>query len=540
MNLESPMTTRSWKLPALLLAGGLALTGCTAVGDDGSGADRDRATGAADEGDPVRGGSLVIGIGSYPQSLNPNLSRSATAFSLHRAMLETLTKADAAKGGELGPGLALSWEQVEPTVWRFDLREGVTWHDGTPFTADDVVATIDLVLHGEPRAQYASRIAPAVGAEKVDERTVDITTSEPSSTLPTGLADIYIHQAAQIAAGGNEALNAEPQGTGQFQLAEQEDGVSVTLTRYDDYWGEPAWLDEVVFRALPEDATRVSALERGEIDVAYNVPPDDGPRLESVEGLDVIWTPIGQTMLVQFPLESPALPQDSPLQNKLVRQALNYAVDKDAIIENLLLGYAEALPGQLIGSDGLGHNSGVEQYPYDPEKAKELLAEAGYPDGFSMTLSTAQSRYIKQLEIPEAVAGQLREVGIDVQVEAREWSALITAAGEKTVPTYYIGWNYFPVMDGDFIVQQFTCKGLYGLMCNEQFDKLFAEQRLETDSEERAAILAEMQEIVHDEAPGIFLFQSPDIFGVRDHVHGFTPTADNMIHLESVYLDGKD
>jgi peptide/nickel transport system substrate-binding protein len=527
----------------LLLASGLALTACqggTASGGGSSAATNRVGVDKTHEssGPPVKGGRLTIGIGSYPESLNPNLARSATAFSLHRAMLETLTVADPEKHGELGPRLALSWSLANDTTWRFKLRPGVTWHDGSPFGADDVVATIDLVLHGSPPAQYASRIADAVGATKVDDHTVDISTKRRSATLPVGLADIYIHQAKQIKAGGNKALSADPVGTGQFMLAKQENGVAITLKRYDGYWGKPANLDEVVFRTLPEDATRVAALERGEIDIAYNVPPDDAPRIESAENLNVIWTPIGQTMMVQFALASPGL-ANSPLQNKLVRQALNYAVDKKSIVDNLLMGYAEPLPGQIIGRDGMGYNPAVQEYPYDPEKAKALLAEAGYPNGFPLTLVTAQGRYIKQKEIPEAIVGQLRKVGVDAKVDLREWSALITAAGERTIPTYYIGWNYFPVMDGDFVVQQFTCASRYGLMCDKRFDDLFAQQRSDPDPADRAKILAEMQSVLHEEAPAILLFQAPDIFGVSKRVKGFRPTADDMIHLESVFLEGK-
>lgn len=520
----------------VLLAGMTLLAACSSQGPAPSGG-ADSSAPASEPGEPASGGTLTIGIGGYPQSVNPNLQRSAPGYTLHRAMLDTLTVADSRQGGVLGPGLAVSWELVDDTTWQFKLREGVTWHDGTPFTADDVVATIDLVLNGEPPAQYRNRISDATGAEAVDELTVNITSEAPSATLPAGLSDIYIHQAKQIEEGGNDALNDMPVGTGQFMLAEKEEGVSVTLRRYDGYWGEPALLDEVIFRALPEDATRVAALETGEVDIAYNVPPDDADRLHALDTIDIASVPIGQSMLIQFALTAGQIPEDSPLQDPLVRQALNYAVDKQAIIDNVLLGYTEALPGQLVADDGIGFNPNLEPYPYDPERARELLAEAGYPDGFEFTLHTAEGRYVKQREIPEAIAGQLAEVGVTANLDLREWAALITAAGERTLETYYIGWNYFPVMDGDFVVQHYVCDGIYGLMCNEEYDELFAEQRQETDPEARLELLQRMQEILHEEAPAIFLFQAPDIFGVSSRVHGFEPTPDNVIDLRTISVD---
>ncbi|MCC6642892.1 MAG: hypothetical protein IT386_17160, partial [Deltaproteobacteria bacterium] len=390
---------------------------------------------------PASGGTLTIGIGGYPPTFNYNLNGSAPGYSIYRAIQEHLTGATT-DGTGLRPELAESWTLIDDTTWQFKLRHGVTWHDGTPFTADDVVATIDIVLNGKPESYYRTRIADATGAEKVDDFTVNIKTKQKSAILPVGLADIYIYQAKQIRDGGNEAISAHPVGTGQFKLAGSEEGVSVTLERYDGYWGEKAHLDKVVFRAIPEDATRLAALERGEIDIAYNVPPDDAPRLEGSSDITVVSSPIGQIMNVNFSLNSDVIPADSPLRNVKVRQALNYGVDKESIVENLLQGFTKVAPGQVIAADGLGHNPAIEAYPYDPEKAKQLLAEAGYPDGFEFVLTTAQGRYVKQLEIPQAIAGQLEAVGVKVDLDVRDWSAIESELGGG-LPAYYAGWNYF-------------------------------------------------------------------------------------------------
>jgi peptide/nickel transport system substrate-binding protein len=533
---------RTMRSGAVLLTFVLALTACGAQAPAQT--DTEASTGGqpssgepSGNGSPTTGGTLVVGIGGYPSSLNPNLQRSAVGYSLHRATLDTLTFANSREGGELQPSLAESWELIDDTTWQFKLRQDVLWHDGTPFTADDVVATVDLVLNGDPPAQYRNRISSAIGAEKVDDYTVNVMTAERSSILPVGFADIYIHQAKQIEEGGNEAISANPIGTGQFKISEREEGVSITVVRNDDYWGEPAFLDAIEFRNLTEDATRVAALESGEIDIAYNVPPDDAARLEESGDVTIMSVPLGQSMMVQWALNSPQIPDDHPLADVRVRQALNYAVDKQSLVDNLLLGYTEILQGQIVADDGIGFNPDLEAYPYDPDRARELLAEAGYPDGFEFTMTNAEGRYVKSKEIGEAIAGQLADVGVTVNIEMSEHGTMVEAAGEQTLQTYYFGWNYFPVMDGDFVVQHYTCDGRYGLFCDEEYDALQAEQRSEPDPAKRAEIMADMQTILHDQAAALFLFQAPDVFGVNSRVHGFTPTPDNMIDFSTIWVD---
>lgn len=473
---------------------------------------------------------LRIGIGDYPHSFNPNLSRSAPGYTMYQAMLDTLTEADSTRGGQLSPRLATSWKLVDDTTWELKLRNDVKWHDGTPFTADDVVATIDLTLNGKPTAQYASRIAGATNAEAMDKYTVRIHTKTKNAIIPLGLSDIYIYQAAEVKAGGNDAVNANPIGTGAFKFKGKEEGVSVTLERTPDYWGPKPKFDQLVFKIYTEDATRVAALENGEIDIAFNVPPDDAKRLQA-KGIDIKSVAIGQTMMVDMKTVNP----NTPLYKKEVRQALNYGIDKDALIRDVMLGFGQKLKGQIIGPDGVGYNDKIDAYPYDPAKAKQMLADAGYPNGFQITFYTSQGRYAKQKEVSEAIGGQLQKIGINVKMQLVEWGAFIS-----TIPQYdfyLVGWNYFPVMDGDFVVQHFICASQYKIMCNQTYDQLLQQERSEPDAAKRVAIIQLMEQILHDEAPAIFLYQSPDIFGVSKRVQGFTPTPDDVVHVASISVD---
>jgi peptide/nickel transport system substrate-binding protein len=483
------------------------------------------------------GGTLTIGIGAYPTSLNPNQQRITPASTIYHAIFDTLVDADPSSG-KLSAGLATSWKPIGTTDWQFSLRKGVKFSDGTPFTAKDVVATINLILHGTPASQYESRVDFVTGATAVNDYTVDIKTNGQGATLPTAMVDIFMYEASEISKGGNAAVNSNPIGTGQFKIQSKQEGVKVTLVRNPYYWGQAAKLSTVVFDAITDDATRAAALQQGAIDIAYNVPPDTAKTLNGQDGISIKSVAIGQGMMLQFALASPNLPANSPLRNPLVRQALSYAVNTQALVSGELLGYTSALNGQLIGPDGRGYDSKIANYAYNPTKAKQLLAQAGYPNGFALTIETSQGRYVKQQEIPQAIAGELAQVGVNATVNTLDWSDLNAAVAKGTVPVYYIGWNYYPVMDGDYPFQLFTCSSVYKLMCNTQFDQLLRQERSDSNEDQRIAILQQMEVILHNQAPGVFLFQSPDIFGVRSNVQGFTPTADDTIHLDTISMAG--
>jgi peptide/nickel transport system substrate-binding protein len=478
---------------------------------------------------------LRVGLVGYPESFNFNLDANSAGFSLYRAMYNRLTFADSTKGGTLGPELATSWQLLDPTTWQFKLRQDVKWSDGTRFTADDVVATIDLTVNGQPAAVMLSRIRGVIKGVAIDQFTVNVSTETPNAILPLGFADLYMYQAKQIKDGGNAAIQKNPVVTGMYKLKSREAGVSIVLERNPEYWGEKPKLTELVFKPFPENATRVAALEAGEIDIAFNVPPDDARRLES-KGLAIQSVAIGQSMVVPMRSFDPKDPK-SPFLDKRVRQALNYGVDKDAIVKDVMLGFGQKLRGQIVGPDGFGFNESLNAYPYDPTKAKQLLTDAGYPTGFAVTFYSSEGRYAKQKEVTEAIAGQLRKLGLNVTVNTQEFNTMFNQVAAAQLDFYFIGWNYYPQMDADFASQHFACISRYKQMCNKTYDELFVKERAEPDPQKRVALLRQMQQILYDEAPAIFLYQSPDIFGAQKRVKGFRPTPDDVIHFGSISVE---
>jgi peptide/nickel transport system substrate-binding protein len=477
---------------------------------------------------------VVCGWGGETASLDRNYEENSLGFSIYPALFEYLVDADP-NSGEILPSLATAWEQLDELTLQITLREGVKFHNGEEFDAQAVYDTAMEILTVEPPATMYGRIRLVDEVEIVDKYTVRFHTEEPFVMLLPGLSQMAIYPSEYYKEVGQAGFAQAPIGTGPWKFKEWERGVHITLEKFDDYWGGPevAQIDELVWKFYPESATRLAALETGEIDVASNVPPDDIERLKS-KGLEIAWTPIGQGMIVQL---IPRL--DERLEDVRVRRAFNYAVDKDLLIEEIMLGYTKKLDGQVVGSDCFGYNPNLEPFPYDPDKARELLAEAGYPDGLSIKMHGSEGRYAKQKEMCEAVAGQLTAAGIDVELEFLEWATFCRHLfkTQDTHPLGYIGWNYFPVMDGDFAMQHFMCSSAFKLYCNPEIDERFDKSRQEFDREKRRQMLQEVNAMLHEEAPAIYLFQAPDIYGVNPRVNNLKPTPDNALKFSGVYVE---
>jgi peptide/nickel transport system substrate-binding protein len=366
--------------------------------------------------------------------------------------------------------------------------------------------------------------------EVVDRYTVRIHNSQLDVLLPAGLGDVPMYPAKYYQQVGTQGFSTHPVGTGPFKFDRWDKGVQIVLNRYDDYWGKKPQVQRLVFRPFVESATRLAALQTGEIDIAVNAPPDDAQRLKS-RGFNIASTAIGQAMILQFNLRI-----NSPLRDRKVRQALNYAIDKEALVKNVMLGFGRVLDGQVVGPDGFGYNPNLKPYSFDLQRAHQLLSEAGFPNGFSIDMDTSQGRYVKQREVSEALVGQLAKASVRVQMHVWEWAEFVTKLDNTLTiaPLAYAGWNYYPAMDADFIFRWYVTDNPEKLFSNPTFDDLYNRQRAEPDRNKRLQLLREMQALLHDEAPMVFLFQSPDIYALKADIQGFRPTPDDRIHFDTV------
>ena len=317
--------------------------------------------------------TLSIGLASFPESLQPGLSTNVS-LNVNRQMMDGLTARDNA--GKIVPNLAEKWEVLNDTTVRFHLRGGVKFHDGSAFSAEDVKYTLDHAL--DPKNAYGmlGRISAITEVKIVDPKTVDIVTAKPFPTLPVALADILIEPKLYAEKAGAEGQRRKPVGTGPFEFTRYVPGDRIELKANPNYWAGKPSIDSVTLRSIPEAATRISSLLAGETQIVEEVPVDLVQQVEGSSALKVNSVNTSVGLVLTYDVTKP------PFDNPKVREALDYAVDKDLILKEILKGKGEVLQGQLLTSNTFGYSSAVKARSFDPARAKKLLAEAGFPNGF--------------------------------------------------------------------------------------------------------------------------------------------------------------
>jgi peptide/nickel transport system substrate-binding protein len=467
---------------------------------------------------------LVVGASLFTDSIAPTGGAYIT-LSLCYQTWEPLVARDS--DDKLVPALAEKWESISPTHWRFFLRKGVKWHDGSPFTAADVKFTIDYVI--DPKQVYArkTRIAGVTAAEVVDDYTVDIKTASPAPLLLRGLADIPIESKAHTEKVGQAEAHKKPMGTGPWKYVSWVAGDRYDLAANPDYWGGAPAMKKLRIRAIPEGATRVASLVAGETDIIEEIPVDLLPSVEKRKNLKIDAVESSVSLVHTFDTRKP------PFNDVRVRLALDYAIDKQALLKQMLGGYGSVLDGQLVTKATFGYNPNLKSRPYDPAKAKALLAEAGFPKGFENKINTLSGRYLSDVDIANAVAGMMSAVGVKTSVNVVEggvWSQLDRSREQG--PMYQVGW--FSVGDADFNTVWYTDASKRNYWTNAEFDKLWLEARSTMDEAARLKAYNRMMEIMHEELPSIFLLGLPRISGRNEKVSGWQPSRDSLLRLHKV------
>ena len=488
--------------------------------------------------------TLTMGIGGELPGLNVLVKVEAPGHSMYYACWDSWMKGEFTADGTLKrmkPLLMTEWKVSEDKhTWQFKLREGVKFHNGEDFDAEAAAFSVDYVMTSELSSITARSLLRALydGVEVVDKYTLNVKTKQPFVMTPLVFVQLWTVPPRYYQDVGPEGFAEKPVGIGQYRFVEWRKGQHIILEKNPDYWGEQATIDELIFKPFPEDATRVAALQAGELDMAYNVPPDDAQRLTDA-GFEISWIPLGQAMNLTMKTGSnPKHPYVGPINDKRVRQAMNYAVDNDSLVKDIMGGYARPLDGQIVGPSCFGYNPDLKRYPYDPDKAKALLAEAGYPDGFTMDFDTSQGRYSKQKEVSEWMVGEYAKVGINLNMHLYEWSAFRDKVyTDQSAPVFYTGRNWYPIMDDEQCIKMYACAERRAQMCEPELEEMLAAERAAFDREERKKILHKMHAWLRDHAPVVYLFEAPDIFGHTKRVKNFTPTPDNHVHLRGVYVE---
>ncbi len=438
-----------------------------------------------------------------------------------------------AHDGSVLPSLATSWEMLDDTTWQFKLREGVKFHNGEDFTADAVKYSFDIALDEERAWPIRGNIVLIDEVEVVDDYTVNFHTSAPWPDLPWFVSDVYIMPPKYTEEVGLDGLIEASVGTGPFEFVDFVADDYLELKAYDDWWGGRVALDGVLWKQIPEPATRVAALQAGEIDIAVQVPLDLIPVVEDEPGIHMEYA--AEELTLQFFLS--CLPESGSVlaDNPTLRKALDYAIDKEALWQGLMGGRG-ALSGQQLSPTVFGYNPNIEQTPYDPDEAKRLLAEAGYPDGLTLSMACPVGKYFVDRDVCIAAKDMLADVGVDVDLTVAELAIFVEYLTNPVsdVDMIYVGWYSYgnPAQ----AMQWFSSTQAWSRWHNDEYDQQFLIAKTSMDEETRKQAYWRMAEILKEETPSIFLLQQPAPYGISDRVQGFVPHPAQQIVLTETDL----
>lgn len=459
---------------------------------------------------------LVLGVPLEPPNLDPTSGAAAAVDSVvYGNVFEGLTRIT--QSGDVAPALAESWEiSADGLSYVFRLRRDVRFHDGTPFDADDVRFSLERALAPDSSNAQKQLLSPIARVEVIDTHTVRLVLSRPSSLL------LYFLGWGDAVMVGEEsaATNASrPVGTGPFRFANWRRGVSVQLDRNPDYWGVPARLESVVFRFIGDPAAAYAAIRAGDIDAYPNYPaPENLAEFENDPNLKVV---IGATAgKVIMAINN----RRAPFDDRRVREALSHAVDRDAVIEGALFGFGEPI-GSHYSRQGRAFVDLADRYPYDPERARALLAEAGHADGFAVTLRLPPRPYARRSG--EVIAAQLAEVGIRVDIENLEWAQWLDQVFSRREFDLTIVEHVEPMDFGIYARDDY-----YFGYSNPEFEALVAAFESATDETTQDDLLRRIQTKIADDAVNVFLLQSAQLGIWRADLHGLwvdTPIPANIV-----------
>ncbi|GLC82043.1 ABC transporter substrate-binding protein [Lacrimispora brassicae] len=476
---------KTWKkIAGLTLIAAIAVS---AAGCSSSGANKTEPGNTQTSGKSAQGGTdtglreykdtLTWAQGADITSLDPHQGKETTAVQVTKHIFDTLTVVNP-ETGELEPSLAESWEQTSDTSYVFKLRQDVKFHDGSQMTAEDVKFSLDRAI----KSAAVSYIVDFIDTVNVvDEYTVEITLDAPYApalrNLSVPFAAIVPKKAIEQ---DEEGFKLHPIGSGPYKFAEWKQGDSARLEAFDGYWGTPAATRNLVMRVIPEASQRTIALETGEVDLAYDILPNDMAKIDENPKLTLFEAPSLSCYYISMNMNK------VPFDNAKVREALNYAIDRQTLIDTIACGAgqpADAIIAPLV----FGYHS-PGAYEYNPEKAKELLAEAGYPNGFTTSIWVNDNQ--ARVEICQAIQAMLQDVGITCNVEVMEFGSFIsrTSAGEHDMG--YFGW-VTSTTDADYTYYSLEHSSQQGSAGNRSFindpevDKLIETGRSSADEKVR-------------------------------------------------------
>ncbi len=460
--------------------------------------------------------TVVIALQGEPSTLDPQFADDGNMRTVTDNVFEKLMELDG-KTLQPIPGLATEYKNVSEDTWEFTLRDGVKFHNGDSLTAEDVAFSIKRVIDPDYKSQIAGNFASIKDIKVVAPNKVQIITDGPDPILLKRLTKLDI-VSKKVVEENKDNVATQPVGTGPYKVISWNRGVDIQAEAFDDYWGKQPAIKKAKYRFIQEASTRLSALKAGEIDFAVNMLPEyinEMPKTKTEKSLEIYWLRFNQLR--------------GPMMNKELRLAANYAINRQAIADSLFLGQASPAEGQMAKEGYFGFASDVKAYPYDLEKAKELIKESGY-NGEVIELVSERGRWLKDGEVTEAVASMLTEAGLNVKIKFLSWQEwLDTLFNKDKAPAiqFSSSGNEFFDMDRAYSSMVDT-KGSQSAMSNEEVDKKIEAARKEMDPEKRQKLYKELAEYFYEDPFGIPLLNLKDVYGMSENLE-WTPRQDSRV-----------
>ena len=494
-------------------AGGNGTGGGNETGDSGN----ETGGNESDGGAPPDEFAVTITQGQMPSGLDPQDHRETPTDNVVLHAYEGVLARDAE--GKIIQKLATDYERVEEGRVRFPLREGVTFHNGDDLTPSDVAYSINRIVQEDVgfASPQRDQLAGVTGAEVVDgERAVDVMSDGFNPIVFASFATYCdVMQQSWVEERSSEEINQQMNGTGPFQLDTYEQDVRVVLSRYEDYWQDPADVSQLTFNAAQESSTRVNQLLEGETDVAVNVPPQDAQRVRSSNSAGL--SPVPSTRVLFAAMRHDV----EPFSNPQFRQAMNYAINLEGIIENVLSGFGDPT-GQPTLEGFVGYNGDLDPYPQDQAQAESLIEESGFA-GAEITLQSPVGRYLKDVEIAQAVVSQIDSLSnVSCGLSQRDFASLageVTDGDISTSPPFYLlGWGNATFDASQTIIPLLTSDGALTSYSNDELDSTISEAQSTSDTDQRTSLLNEANALSREQAPWVFLNRQYSVYGVSNGV----------------------
>ena len=475
--------------------------------------------------------TLVIAMNADIVSMDPQLRRDVPSGRLKHMVFETLVRID--ENGDILPVIASDWEIIDDTTIHFTIPSGIRFHNGDELTIDDILFSF---YRGMDAPQTGIFLAPidVLNSRAIDANTLELNLHHPFGAIFSVLADTgaAIVNKRHVQEVGDDEFASNPVGTGPFVFGDWVPGDRVTLTRFEDFHGTPPRINTLVFRVITEATNRSIELETGNVDIALDIAPAEVSRIENHP--DLVMERGFSTSVTYMAMNN----SREPFNDVRVRQAITLALDLPAIVGAVFEGAGDVGRGPMPASLP-GFNNNIQPAQQNVERARELLAEAGFPDGFSTAILTSDHQ--QRLDFSEIAQNQLRAIGIEVDVNVLEWGAFLDAifAGEHdmTVLGFSFGPNPASGLESLFSSSSFGPDGNISWFANDRVDYLIDRARTEMNYNARMDMIREIQEIINEEAPWVFIWQGENLNGTTNALRGFRNAPNGFYRFMDMYFE---